>query len=89
MATKHLSIWQRIYRRIALLGGSYTHPDGTLELDFEEKAGIDPRSDSEEVQGRKLAAFLHEQGRKELKGLWFAFGLMAGILLSWYFRIGC
>ena len=29
---------------------SHTHPDETIELDFDEKAGIDPTVDDEEVQ---------------------------------------
>lgn len=33
-----LTMAQRIHRRIALLGGSYTHPDGSIELDFEAAA---------------------------------------------------
>ena len=37
-----LSLAQRIKRRIWLLKGSYTHPDGTNELDIDEKVGIDP-----------------------------------------------
>jgi hypothetical protein len=45
----NLSWGQRIKRRIWLLGGSYTHPDGTLELDFDKKASIDPTVDSQEV----------------------------------------
>ena len=27
-----LSLWQRVTRRISLLGGTYVHPDGTIEL---------------------------------------------------------
>jgi hypothetical protein len=25
-------LWQRVKRRISLLGGTYVHPDGTIEL---------------------------------------------------------
>ncbi len=49
-----LSPWQRIKRRLSLMGGSYEHPDGFLELDFEADAGIE-RGDSEAVKERKLA----------------------------------
>jgi len=56
-----LSRWQRIKRRVKLLGGSYTHPDGTIELDFEAAAGIDPFVDSEEVQDKKLARYYARQ----------------------------
>ena len=50
----NLSPLQRIKRRIWLLKGSYTHPDGTIELDIDEKAGIDPTVDDEETVRRKF-----------------------------------
>jgi hypothetical protein len=33
---KRLTLWQRVKRRLSLLGGSYVHPDGTIELASEE-----------------------------------------------------
>ena len=33
-----LSSWQRVKRRFSLLGGSYIHPDGTIELASEARA---------------------------------------------------
>jgi hypothetical protein len=62
--TQHLTLWQRIRRRIALMGGSYTHPDGKIELDFEEPAGIGP-DDSEDEGRRKLIE--HEQRRATME----------------------
>lgn len=38
---------ERIKRRLALMGGSYTHADGYIELDFDRKAGINQADDSE------------------------------------------
>jgi hypothetical protein len=34
---KRLTLWQRVKRRFSLLGGSYIHPDGTIELASEAK----------------------------------------------------
>lgn len=50
----HLTFLQRIRRRIALLGGSYTHPDGSIELDFEAAAGADHYQDSNDVKAAKV-----------------------------------
>jgi hypothetical protein len=49
-----LTLFQRIHRRIALLGGSYTHPDGSIEFDFEAAASVDHYSDSEDVKAAKV-----------------------------------
>ncbi len=54
---QQLSRLQRIKRRISLLGGSYTHPDGTIELDIDAPAGVDPRTDSQEVIEEKFARY--------------------------------
>lgn len=59
------TLWQRIKRRISLSGGSYTHPDGTIELDFEASAGIDPFRDSEAVQELKLRRYYEKQRKNE------------------------
>ncbi len=50
----NLNLIQRIHRRFALLGGSYTHPDGSIELDFEAAAGVDHYRDSQEVKEAKV-----------------------------------
>jgi hypothetical protein len=63
----NLTFLQRIRRRINLLRGSYEHPDGTLELDFDETAGIDPTLDSDEVQLVKLKKYF-EQNRDNSDG---------------------
>ena len=34
---RRLSLWQRVRRRFSLLGGSYIHPDGTIELASEAR----------------------------------------------------
>lgn len=49
-----LSTWQRIKRRLNLMGGSYKHPDGYIELDFEAEAGVE-RGDSDAVKEHKFA----------------------------------
>lgn len=53
----HLNTWQRLRRKLALLGGAYTHPNGFIELDFEAAAGVN-FSDTEEVAEAKMK--LHE-----------------------------
>jgi hypothetical protein len=52
-------------RRVKLLGGSYEHPDGYIELDFEAEAGI-VRGDNDEVKEAKLSHYYAKQakGRK-------------------------
>lgn len=49
-----LALLQRIHRRIALLGGSHTHPDGGSELDFKAAAGVDHYRDSDELKAAKV-----------------------------------
>ena len=58
-----LTMAQRIRRRIALLGGSYTHPDGSIELDFEAAAGVDHYRDSDDV----IDAKVDRKAAKELR----------------------
>jgi hypothetical protein len=74
-----LSIGQRIKRRIWLTFAShYYHPDGTLKLDFDEKAGIDVTRDSQEVQDRKF----DEWGKREAhKSRWWN-GFVAGAVFG-------
>jgi hypothetical protein len=59
-----LSGWQRLKRRVSLLGGSYTHPDGYIELDFDAAAGIE-RNDSQADQDSKLARYHARQRQKQ------------------------
>ncbi len=67
-----LTFWQRIKRRLSLLGGSYTHPDGTIELDIDAAAGIDPTADSEEVQDEKMAHYYaHQRATQKVVGAIF------------------
>jgi hypothetical protein len=49
-----LSTWKRIKRRLSLMGGSYKHPDGYIELDFEADAGV-VRGDSDAIKEHKFA----------------------------------
>lgn len=61
-------------RRIALLGGSYTHPDGSIELDFEAAAGVDHYEDSDEVRAAKV----DRKAAKEAKASRVVGALMVG-----------
>jgi hypothetical protein len=38
---KRLTLWQRVKRRYSLWGGSYVHPDGTIELAARRGTDID------------------------------------------------
>jgi hypothetical protein len=70
-----LTFPQRIRRRIALLGGSYTHPDGSIELDFEAKAGVDHYRDSEDEKAVKV----DRKARKEAKVTRVGGAMMVGL----------
>lgn len=60
---------QRMRRRLNLwMGSPYKHPDGHIELEFEEAAGIDSRNDPMDVQHEKL--FAHER-RKHRRNIGF------------------
>jgi hypothetical protein len=80
----YLSRWERIMRRIKLLGGSYTHPNGLIELDFEEPAGINPFIDSDEVQQQKLVAYEAVKNVKSQKLGYLVVGLVIGYLIGKY-----
>jgi hypothetical protein len=56
-----LSPWQRIKRRFSLMGGSYKHPDGHIELDFEAAAGVLP-DDGDAIRDWKLKRHQEKQG---------------------------
>ncbi len=82
-----LSPLQRIKRRIWLVEGSYAHPDGTIELDIGEKAGIDPTVDDEETQNRKFQVWNIRSQIKELRWQWFFYGaVVGGLIVYWWFR---
>lgn len=78
-----LSPWQRAKRRWSLLGGSYEHPDGTIEFDFEVIAGIEP-GDSEEVKEAKLRRYYAKQRRWEQRTGAMLLAI-AGILVVMHF----
>ena len=71
----NLTFAQRIHRRVALLGGSYTHPDGSIELDFEAAAGVDHYRDSDEVKEAKV----DRKAAKETKSSRVGGALMVGV----------
>jgi hypothetical protein len=75
-------MWQRIRRRIGLLGGSYQHPDGTIELDFDEKAGVDPTSDSDEARDAKLRRYFGRQRIDARRNLGSGLVTLAALLLA-------
>lgn len=65
-----LTFGQRLHRlwTFATGSGAYVHPDGHIELDFEEAAGIDSRVDSEERQETLLARYEERKHRREMSG---------------------
>ncbi len=73
-----LSLLQRIKRRIWLLNGSYTHPDGTIELDIDAQAGIDPTMDDEETINRKFDAWNKREHIRQIRWQWFVKGILVG-----------
>jgi len=83
----NLTLLQRLKRRVCLWGGSYTHPDGTIELDVDEKAGVDPTLDSEEVTEKKLYRWLKSEAVREDRGNHFLAGLIiGGVAVYWWLR---
>lgn len=84
MDLRHLSPWQRVRRKVSLWGGSYTHPDGHIELDFEGPAGIDGRHDSQEVQEARLDAWERKRSASSAQFQWFIFGAIFGATLMHY-----
>ncbi len=78
----NLSFGQRIKRRIWLtFAHHYYHPDGTLELDFDEKMGVDPTRDSPEMQEKLFDAWSKREARKSHWWSGFAVGTVFGITL--------
>lgn len=82
----NLSFGQRIKRRIWLTFAShYYHPDGTLELDLDEKAGVDPSRDSQAVQDRKFAAWDRREGKRQNWWSGFVAGaIVGGCVVYWW-----
>jgi hypothetical protein len=78
---RYLTFWQRIRRRVALLSGSYTHPDGFIELDFDEPSGIDIRNDSDALQAQKLDRLHRRKSEDYERATYFVYGLIAGAAL--------
>lgn len=80
-----LSWGERVKRRLWLTFAShYYHPDGTLELDFDEKAGIDPTRDSEELQNHKFEAWGKREASKQRWWSGFVVGAIVGGLVVYY-----
>jgi hypothetical protein len=66
---------------------AHKHPDGDIELDFEEKAGVDPR-DSEEAKEDKLTDYFRRQSAQEIKWQKWSFltiGIGLGVVLCRFF----
>ena len=60
----NLSLWQVIKRRFCLFShGSYTHPDGLIEGDFHDKAGIHIYLDEQSVQDEKLKQYYQAKNK--------------------------
>jgi hypothetical protein len=82
-----LGLLQRVKRRVSLWGGSYTHPDGKIELDVDEKAGIDPTLDSQETADRKFTAWLRRDQIRQDRWQHFLAGLLVGgLVVYWWLR---
>ena len=79
-----LTAWQRIRRRLSLMGGSYTHPDGHIELDFEEPAGINSRADSFEVQEAKLERWEQKKAARDRSSSHVAGAGFVGLGAYWF-----
>lgn len=84
MRLDRLTLWQRMKRRLLLLGGSYRHPDGTIELDFEAPAQIDPWNDSDEAQARKLDTYHKRQAEQNHRFWYFVAGAIFGASMIHY-----
>lgn len=83
----NLTLIQRLKRRVFLLGGSYTHPDGTIELDIDEKAGVDPTLDTEEATEKKLSGWIKSEAVREDRWKHFLAGLIiGGLAVYWWLR---
>jgi hypothetical protein len=62
----NLSSWQSIKRRFCLFSyGSYRHPDGLIEGDFHDKAGIHIYLDEQSVQDEKLKQYYQVKNKSE------------------------
>ncbi|MFG1278324.1 hypothetical protein [Xanthobacter autotrophicus] len=84
MDLRHLTYRQRIWRRLCLPGGSYKHPDGHIELDFDAPAEIDYRRDSQELQEAKLDAYEQRRAASSALVAPFIWGLIVGASLMHY-----
>jgi hypothetical protein len=79
-----LSGWQRIKRKVCLSGGSYTWPDGYLELDIDDKAGV-RRDDAEEVKDLLLDRHISREAARERFWLKVAVPCFAVVALIYWF----
>lgn len=62
----NLSLWQVIKRRFCLFSyGSYRHPDGLIEGDFHDKAGVHIYLDEQSVQDEKLKHYYQAKNKSE------------------------
>ena len=63
------------------------HPVGTIELDIDEKAGIDPTVDNDETTDRKFRAWNRREQLRELRWQRFIYGaVVGGAIVYWWLR---
>jgi hypothetical protein len=83
----NLSLLQSLKRHVWLLKGSYTHLDGTVELDTDSKAGIDPTVDDEETARRKFDAWNQRESYRQVRWQWFFGGsIFGGAVVYWWLK---
>lgn len=81
----NLTLLQRIKRRLWLTFASYyVHPDGTHELDIEDKAGIVHGVDDAQTADRKFTEWNRRESLRELRWQWFLFGAVVGGALVYF-----
>jgi hypothetical protein len=68
MKLADLTAWQRIKRGVSLWGGSYTWPDGYIELDIDSAAGV-RRDDDSEVRDLLLDRYIARKSASERRWL--------------------
>ena len=78
-----LSTWQTIKRRFCLFSyGSYEHPNGLIEADFHDKAGVHIYLDELSVQDEKLKQYFQAKNKSEQFWKPFIYGAISMALFS-------
>ena len=79
----NLSTWQTIKRRFCLFSyGSYRHPDGQLEGDFHDKAGVHIYLDEQSVQDEKCRQYFQVKNKSDEFWKSFTYGAISMALFS-------